>query len=238
MHHTAISRRSIAQGLAWSVPAVTLVAAAPSFAASNTQPTIVPTGMAGLQYFVSSLNTVGTHTLDASFGSVQVIDLPAGVTVTSITVTLYVQNRTQRTPWPDRGYPTPATSWVSHQTGPTSYQAGTTTTWWDAKNNWVNPNYKYNGISSFYDGRNTYSAWSITSTWKAGTAGEKRVGTLSDGTFTLPQMGSFYLTATDATPPSAGPDGNNIIAMSGVSVTVVLNNGETLSYTGPTDYPA
>lgn len=227
-----ISRRGVARGTAWAVPAITVAAASPAVAASA-PPSLDISGMAGLSYYESNPGGTGTHSLDASFGSVVVKNLPASVTVTNVTATIYVQNRTQRSPWPDRGYPSPATSWVSHNTTSAATYGTGTSTWWDAKNHWVQP-YTYNGISTFNDGRNTYSAWSMTSNWTPGIAGDPRTPTYNGGTFTMPELGSFFLTAVDANAPA--PAANTVVAMSGITVIVTLSNGQTLSYTGATNY--
>ena len=127
--------------------------------------------MAGLSYYESNPGGTGTHSLDASFGSVVVKNLPAGVTVTNVSATLYVQNRTQRSPWLGRDYPSPAKSGVSHNTTSAATYGTGTSTYWDANKNCAQQ-YTYNGISTFNDERNTYSAWTMRSNWKPGTTGD------------------------------------------------------------------
>lgn len=94
---TEITRRSVARGAAWAVPAVAVAGAAPAVAASASCAASVD-GRAGVDYNWGVVNndpqTTDTTTQTMSFsGAVSLATLPKDAQITSITYTYWFQNR-------------------------------------------------------------------------------------------------------------------------------------------------
>ncbi|MDX2341937.1 hypothetical protein NJC10_09760 [Micrococcus sp. M4NT] len=85
--HSTLSRRTVAKGVAWSVPAVAVTIAAPAYASSGVCP-LTSSSSSGL-YRTENDGKYWVYT-DASFGRVWVDGLPEGVTVTSVSTTKYL----------------------------------------------------------------------------------------------------------------------------------------------------
>lgn len=86
-NHSTLSRRTVAKGVAWSVPAVAVTIAAPAFASSRVCP-LSSSSSSGL-YRTENDADYWVYTY-ASFGRVWVDGLPEGVTVTSVSTTKYL----------------------------------------------------------------------------------------------------------------------------------------------------
>lgn len=92
-----ISRRAVARGAAWSIPAMTAAAAAPAIAASTRcgSPTISASG--GIVYNYGLIGAARTDQQLTLGAQVTIAGLPAGVTVTAIREQFFVQNRQGQT---------------------------------------------------------------------------------------------------------------------------------------------
>ncbi len=86
-NRATLSRRTVATGVAWSVPAVAVTTASPAFAGSMACE-LSSSASSGL-YRTESETDYWAYT-DASFGRVWVDGLPEGVTVTSVSTTKYL----------------------------------------------------------------------------------------------------------------------------------------------------
>ena len=86
-NRATLSRRTVATGVAWSVPAVAVTTASPAFAGSMACE-LSSSSSSGL-YRTESETDYWAYT-DASFGRVWVDGLPEGVTVTSVSTTKYL----------------------------------------------------------------------------------------------------------------------------------------------------
>ncbi|MCG7426462.1 hypothetical protein MHY20_02295 [Helcobacillus sp. ACRRO] len=99
-----ISRRTLARGVAWSVPVATVSVAAPAYAASGPCKPVLDSG-GGYSYDWGVANTTTVQTLKAA-GSLTVRNLPADAVITTVDYRLIVMNRVDGpagTNWQDYG---------------------------------------------------------------------------------------------------------------------------------------
>lgn len=233
-----MTRRTLAQGIAWAAPTAIIAAQAPAFAASKCEPS--PNSVSG-SYFQSGRPSY------LSAGSVTMNSVPEGVYITSITVETYVEQKVSRadsTP----GYPAPdATAsgkkYVSYQVAAKKWVAGMTAgqthSFYDSKNGGYSNSLTYlgSGIRKSTDAATNGGQWSGTTwgfrlTWSGNASGTstlagdpRRVTTTTTtngcSTLTLPEMGQLNLSATYTTQAAA-----NVLSF----FTVVLSDGTTMNW--------
>lgn len=243
-----IPRRTVMKQAAWAVPIVAVAAAAPAVAASTRpQPTLLYSG--GTQYHWGTRSTITQKTvqvLNLGAGQVTVNDLPAGTTVTSITIRQSIERREGQT---SRG---PGALFAAN---PSATFAGQTSGFTpsdvpEAKmNNTMDGNASYNiaaiypvkgsgfdpkiqasnpGTSITWADGITTNAWHLTYEWSAA---RNQLTNLYSGTgdarsFTTGSSGRYNITYRDV---------NNAPAISHVhsrsEITAHLSDGTTLTRT-------
>lgn len=224
---TPISRRSVARGAAWSIPAIAVAGAAPAMAASNCgAPT--PRVMGGVIY---DWGTVGVATTNQSLnvGAQTYVDnLPAGVTVTKVTYDYWFQLRNGQT---SSG---PGIFWVGNTTSNRKSSCGTSTC--------SNMTYSY-GSAGWQPvtstSRNTtithtsgpLASWNLHFEWRAGSGAGSytAVAGTTCQNFTTGPSGRFITTYTGV--PALSTCGTAEGGLSYVqNIVITLSNGQTLTY--------
>ncbi len=95
-NHSTLSRRTVAKGVAWSVPAVAVTIAAPAFAGSSLcDPSLSAGGGMNYDWFTSTKSTYdSTQTqLLRTAHSMDVVGLPLDARITSLSIEIYMPNR-------------------------------------------------------------------------------------------------------------------------------------------------
>ncbi|MDO5618760.1 hypothetical protein [Kocuria sp.] len=226
-----VSRRTVAKGLAWTVPTIAVASAAPAYAASRCVPTLRVSG--GLAYNWGTLGAPST-TQSLSVGAQTYVDnLPAGVTVTQVTYEWWIANRIGQT---SSG---PGAFWVGNQSSnrrsenlaAMPYTPGAGTAWRNTVSN------TQNLTNQVYPDGVTRQSWDLNFSWTAGTNGSSGTYTTdTDGCrdFTTGPSGRFAVTYSGVVPPRTCPTATAVVPNFAV-VVVTLSDGQTLRYTSSSD---
>lgn len=231
-HQTSgVSRRTVARGLAWSVPTIAVAAAAPAHAASSCIPTLRSSG--GLTYTWGTLGSSST-TQNMTVGAQTYVDnLPAGVTVTSVTYRWWIANRIGQT---STG---PGAFWVGNSSssrsrqnfGAMPYTSGTGTAWRNTVSNTANL------VNQTYPDGVTRQSWDLNCSWTTGTnntSGTYTTDAQGCRDFTTGPSGRFDVTYSGVVAPSSCPTPSATIPNFN-TIVVTLSNGETLTATSASD---
>lgn len=226
-----VTRRTVARGLAWSVPTIAVATAAPAHAASQCIPTLRSSG--GLSYSWGTLSSSST-TQSMTVGAQTYVDnLPAGVTVTSVTYRWWIANRIGQT---SEG---PGAFWVGNASsnrrgtnyGTMTYTPGANTAWRDTVSNTSNL------ADQVYPDGTTRPSWDLNFSWTAGTNNSSGTYTTdADGCrdFTTGPSGRFGVSYSNVVAPSSCPTAAATIPNFN-TIEVTLSNGQTLTGTAASD---
>lgn len=232
------SRRTLAKGAAWSIPAVAAASTVPAFAASGCTPTASFSG--GFQYDFGYKSNATSNQQVGMGGEVFVQNLPAGVTVKSITQQWFIQNHIGQTSRGDGAFFLGNSSTNYYKSGQCT-AVGCTVTWvaqppanTGGKNfatapaaGWTNKVTNTQNLKDtvFPNGK-TYPAWDAILTWAPGSGSESYTN-VSGGCRNFQSgdnAGYFGVTYTNI--PTV-PTGGQINAY--VHIVVTLSNGQQLT---------
>ena len=256
------SRRTVARGLAWSVPAIAAVAAAPLAAASQCQTSVSRSAQASFDWGVRAnqgqRRGTTTQVMVLAAGAITVTGLERGVTVESITVeshilrregqdstgpgVFYVGNQTVNKT--DVGYEgntssgtlTPLRPTPNRSlTGMASATHTTATAFAAPGSGWSQTIQAQNGIPNVEFGHNiTGTAWKLTYTWSRQ---RDRIATYTqtaDGcyTFNSGTSGRFNVTYSGVSQLYTDESFVTAVPPQRNITTVRLSDGRTLTYLG------
>lgn len=226
---TSFTRRSLAKGVAWSVPTAAISVTAPAFAASG----CTPSADVGLgSSYDWGLSTGGLTTQKLTIGAIGYVDsIPAGLTVVSLSIEWWFANRQGQT---SAG---PDVFWVGNSTSDkrsSCTSSGCSIPWSNAPAGW-NPTV----VNTANLQAHTYSktglsipSWNLIETWKASNGGG---GTYTTGTngclnFTTNDTGganAFTVTYSGVTALSSTTDPRKVFNTESI-VTATLSDGTVL----------
>lgn len=219
-----ISRRSLAKGAAWAAPAVLATATVPAYAASRCQPTLSFSG--GLTYNWGTLGSSSTNQQLQLGGQTYVNNLPAGVTVTSISYTFWVQNRIGQT---SSG---PGAFYVGNTTSDRKTQTFTAMPWTPTAGSGFSSTASStaNLVNHTYSNGQTAQSWDLNMNWTAAQDTLKQYSTSgSCQNFTTGPSSKFIVNYTGVTGITSLNDPNRAI-LSDVTIKVTLSDGQVLTH--------
>lgn len=223
-----VSRRSVAKGAAWGIPAVTIAGAAEAVAASGCTPRAG--GGFGTHYsygtIYSTRGNTTTQTLTMG-GSAFVNNLPDGVTVTKLTMHYWFETRTA-------GQTGPGAFWMGASSSDRrgSCNSGVCSTSWTPESAGFVPTVTSttsNSSQTYPDGT-VHPSWDAIMTWDANRdAGTYTTNANGCQNFTTGESGKFIVTyaGVPALTTSDENAGKKAIPTY-VTVTATLSNGQVL----------
>lgn len=230
---TSISRRSVARGAAWSIPAVAVAGAAPAMAASNCSPTLRFQG--GVTYDYGAVGSSSPIKQSMTAGGQTYVDgLPAGVTVVAVFYEMWIQNRIGQNSYG------PGAFWIGNRTSnwASSCNGGSGTckpmTYTAASTGWTGQVTSLGNLVSQTYSAGTFQMWNLHFDWKAGSGAGSYTNVSGCSNFTTGPSGRFPITYTGVTsaPTCSDPD---VVVNNFVDITVTLSNGQTLTGRSPSN---
>lgn len=209
-HETpGLTRRSLARGTAWSIPAIALSTAAPALAASPAcEPSLAFSG--GLYYNFGEIYSRGTTNRTDQMltvgGQASVNNLPEGVTVTAITSNFWLENRQGQQ---SSG---PGAFWMGNQTASTSgsCRGGTCSASWSPTSGSgfsSTVTNTANNLAKTYPDGSSITSWDINMAWSS----------------SRDRVGSYTAQSSGCRSFTTGPSGRFAVTYSGV---IALNNSD------------
>lgn len=226
-----VSRRALARGAAWAIPALVVASPAPAFAASAIcKPVLTSSG--GLTYNWGTLGATSTTQTMTAGAETYVDNLPPGVTVKQVTYEWWIENRD------GQSSPGPGAFWVgnswSNRAGETKsampYTPGPGTAWRSTVAN------TDRFISKVFPDGVTRPAFDLRFDWTAGR--NNSTGTMTQDAggcfdFKTGPSGRFEVIYTGVVAPSSCPGANagKYTIKNFNIVTVTLSDGTILTAT-------
>lgn len=224
-----VSRRSVAKGAAWSVPAVTIASAAEAVAASGCTPRTG--GGFGTHFSYGTIYSTRGNTTTQQLtlgGKAFVNSLPDGVTVTKVTMHFWFEARAA-------GQTGPGAPWMGASTSDKrgSCGSGVCSVGWTPESSGFEPTVTSatsNSSQTYPDGT-VHPSWDATMTWDA-SRGPGTYTTNANGCqdFSTGESGSFVITYSGvAALSTADVDAGKKTIPTYVTVTATLSNGQVLT---------
>lgn len=236
-----ISRRVLANGVTWAVPAVLASAVTPVYAASACAPNLTYSG--GASYGWGAENGTTTNQFLTLGGQVTVNDLPLGVTVTSIKQHFVFEQRANSTVY-GPGAIFIADSSSNYGSNGSCVATSCSVPWAAlpgggySKTSTAPRNGYSDTVVNTYSNRNvpfpdgvSRLAWDLTLAWSVSDAYPGTYTSTANGCqkFAPGQSGRFEIDYTNvAAPPGSATQYPDAVVRSFVLLTVVLSNGQTL----------
>ncbi|MDO4916890.1 MAG: hypothetical protein Q3974_04660 [Rothia sp. (in: high G+C Gram-positive bacteria)] len=221
---SSISRRSLVKGTAWSAPVLFASTSIPAYAASQCSPTVRFSG--GIYYNWGQLGATSTNQQLTVGGQTYVDNLPAGITVTSITYQFWIQNRIGQTS------PGPGAYYVKNSTSDRASQNVSAMPWSPTAGSGFNPRVSstVNLTDYLYRDGSTLPSWDLNMSWSSSinTLNSYSTGNSGCQNFTTGPSGRFAINYSGVVGVPAGDSRQTI--KSEVLVKVTLSDGQVLSY--------
>lgn len=224
-----VSRRDVAKGAAWSIPAVTLTGAATAVAASGCTPTLRASLGTTFDYgtIFSTSGRTTTQTLNVG-GQAYVDNLPQGVTVTKITYQFWFEKRSS-------GSTGSGAPWMGDATSDkrgTCASGACSTPWTPAAGSGFSPvvTSTTSGSSQTYPDGVARPSWDVNFAWNSSTApGTYGAGAGGCRNFTTGPSGRLVVTYSGVAALSTSDEaaGKKVIATY-VTVIATLSDGTVL----------